>query len=77
MKGTKKLTKLFTKAEECTSRKKAQKIIKKATKLHLTSNDQTTDGPCGGSEFRTNEPSTGSCREGNRGFTPSSFLLWS
>lgn len=28
-----KLAKLFTKADECTSRKKARKIIKKATKL--------------------------------------------
>ena len=34
-----KLAKLFTKADECTSRKKAQKIIKKATKLHKKLND--------------------------------------
>ena len=29
-----KLSKLFTKAEECTSRDKAQKLIKKSDKLH-------------------------------------------
>ena len=35
----KKLAKLFTKADECTSRKKAQKIIKKATKLQQSIDD--------------------------------------
>lgn len=34
-----KLSKLFTKAEECTSRKKARKIIKKATKLQQSIDD--------------------------------------
>ena len=34
-----KLAKLFTKADECTSRKKAQKIIAKATKLQQSIND--------------------------------------
>ena len=34
-----KLAKLFTKADECTSRKKAQKIIKKATKLQQSIDD--------------------------------------
>ena len=34
-----KLAKLFTKADECTSRKKARKIIKKATKLQQSIDD--------------------------------------
>lgn len=34
---TQKLTKLFVKAEDCTSRKKARKIIKKADKLTASS----------------------------------------
>ena len=34
-----KLAKLFTKADECTSRKKARKILKKATKLQDTIDD--------------------------------------
>ena len=38
-KVVKKLSKLFTKAEECTSREKAQKIIKKSDKLHKKLND--------------------------------------
>ena len=34
-KREKKLIKLNTKAQECVSRKKAQKILKKADKIHL------------------------------------------
>ena len=34
-----KLAKLFTKADECTSRKKARKILKKATKLQQSIDD--------------------------------------
>jgi len=34
-----KLAKLFTKADECTSRKKARKLIKKADKLQRSIDD--------------------------------------